>query len=212
MKRPWIFLAGAIAGIAVTTLAFVLPMRTDWLDWDVANLRRAERVPETLGRHPIAMENIATAMQAETQPTTEAQTTRSNSKSASRSVPSVSETPGKLADKEPPSPEGNGTWDTLVGGVLEDEVARRLGRQLDPVQQQRLLDKLAQLRYASLDLQEDMGDAQDPATLRARLSHTLAILQADQAFREELGIGIATFLQGLDADAVEDVAPARNKP
>jgi hypothetical protein len=37
----------------------------------------------------------------------------------------------------------------------------------------------------------------------------LAILQADRIFREEIGIGVSEFLQGLDADAVEDVAPTR---
>ena len=116
----------------------------------------------------------------------------------------------RMIDK--PLPSGlEEQWEVLVSGALEHEVTHRLGRRLEPAAQQRLLDKLAQLRYASQSLQEPV-DPNDSATLQAQLAHTFAILQVERAFRQELGIGVAEFIQGLDPEAVEDVAPPRKQP
>ncbi len=114
-----------------------------------------------------------------------------------------------MTDKSLPSEQEQ--WQSLVTGALEHEVIHRLGRRLEPAAQRRLLDKLAQLRYASQSLQEPI-DRTDSAVMRAQLAHTFAILQVERAFREELGIGVAEFIQGLDPDAIEDVAPPRTQP
>jgi hypothetical protein len=122
---------------------------------------------------------------------------------------------GSEEDTPPPlellDPAPQAEWDALVGGVLEREVENRLGRTLEPERKARLLAHMAQLRDASLGLQLEEGDPDDPAVVRAQLMRTLAIVQADQAFRAELGIGVSDFLQGLDPAEVEDVAPTSRR-
>lgn len=98
------------------------------------------------------------------------------------------------------------TWEALVGGRLEQEAYLRVGERLSAERKARLLDALARLRDASLDLQQLPAAPDDPAGLRDRLSRTLVLLQTDQIFREELGMGVSEFLQGADPGAVEDVS------
>ena len=207
MTRGWIFAAGTVVGATAVALAFGL-------------LRPAPIAQDPL-QHPAegsASQEVAAPVETSIIAT---------------QVPAVVSASSKLTDVPTPvappkakpnpqrdvlvsgtvedalKPDRSAEWDALVSGMLEYEVGRRFGRQLDLIQQRRLLDTLAQVRYASLGLQEEPGDAGSPAALRARLSRTLAILQADRVFREEIGIGVSEFLQGLDTDAVEDVAPAR---
>jgi hypothetical protein len=92
--------------------------------------------------------------------------------------------------------------------MLEWEVERRTGQQLSAGQRDRLLAELARLRDASLALQEAPSLPDDPAELRERLTRTLALVQVDETFRRELGVGVADFLKGLDPHAVEDVSSA----
>jgi hypothetical protein len=111
----------------------------------------------------------------------------------------------------PPSAFEPGTdaeWNVLVGGMLEWEVERRTGQTLSAEQRDRLLAELARLRDASLALQEAPSESDDPAQLRERLTRTLALVQVDETFRRELGVGVADFLAGLDPGAVEDVSSA----
>lgn len=103
-------------------------------------------------------------------------------------------------------PGTDAEWDALVGGMLEWEVERRTGQKLPAEQRARLLAQLARLRDASLALQEAPGQPGDPAELRDRLTRTLVLAQVDEAFRRELRVGVAEFLQGLDPLAVEDVS------
>lgn len=112
-----------------------------------------------------------------------------------------------------PAPELRGVepsaeWNALVGGMLEVEVERRTGEHLTMEKKERLLAELARLREASLSLQRAPAKPQDPAELRDRLTQSLALVQADQTFRNELGVGVAEFLQGLDPEAVEEVPAA----
>ncbi len=207
MTRGWIFVTGTVAGATAVALAFGL-LRPAPTDRDTLQLPAEGSAPQEVAA-PVETSIIATQ------------------------VPAVVPASSKLTDVPTPvappkakpnpqwdvlvsgtvedalKPDRSAEWDALVSGMLEYEVERRFGRQLDLIQQRRLLDTLAHVRYASLGLQEEPGDAGSPAALRARLSRTLAILQADRVFREEIGIGVSEFLQGLDADAVEDVAPAR---
>jgi gas vesicle protein len=106
-------------------------------------------------------------------------------------------------------PDSEREWTALVGGMLEWEVERRTGEKLPSEKKDRLLSELARLREASLALQEAPSEPGDPADLRERLTQTLAMVQADQTFRKELGLGVSEFLQDLNSSAVEDVsAPA----
>jgi hypothetical protein len=99
-------------------------------------------------------------------------------------------------------------WTALVGGMLETEVMRRTDEKLTAAKKQRLLAELARLREASLSLQRAPAEPRDPAELRDRLTQTLALVQADQAFRTELGLGVSEFLRGVDPSAIEEVSPA----
>jgi hypothetical protein len=116
-------------------------------------------------------------------------------------------------ESEPNGPDAfergaDAEWNLLVGGMLEWEAERRTGQKLAAAQRERLLAELAQLRDASLALQEAPSEPDDPAELRERLTRTLALAQADETFRRELGIGVAAFIQGLNPHAVEDVSSA----
>jgi len=98
-------------------------------------------------------------------------------------------------------------WDALVAGTLQSEVHRRLGHALSPEQEQRLVETLARLRAASLELGEETVDPEDPLSLSAHLMRTIVLLEADRSFRNELGIGVSDFLQGLSEDQIEEVSP-----
>jgi hypothetical protein len=105
----------------------------------------------------------------------------------------------------PLPPPRQGEWDTLVGGMLQVEAEHRLGRTLSPEQAQRLLETLSRLRDASMELSEE---PLDPSSPHDQLMHTPTLLEVDRTFRDELGIGVSDFLQGLDGDQIEEVAPA----
>jgi hypothetical protein len=206
MTRGWIFVAGTVVGATAVALAFGLlgPAPTDR---DTLQLPAEGSAPQVAA--PVETSIVATQV-----PAVVPASSKLTDVLTQAAPPKVKPNPqwdalvsGTVEDAL--KPDRSAEWDALVSGMLEYEVERRFGRQLDLVQQQRLLDALAQVRYASLGLQEEPGDAGSPTALRARLSRTLAILQADRIFREEIGIGVSEFLQGLDADAVEDVAPTR---
>ena len=109
-------------------------------------------------------------------------------------------------------PQPGAEWNALVGGMLEWEVARHTGQQLTAEKKDRLISELSRLREASLALQQAPSEPHDPAELRDRLTQTLALVQVDEAFRKELGLGVAEFLRGLDSSAIEDVSPAPAEP
>ena len=108
-------------------------------------------------------------------------------------------------------PRTNAEWEALVGGMLEWQVERRTGEQLSAAQRDRLVSELARLREASLALQEAPAEPGDPAELRERLARTLTLAQVDEAFRDELGVGVSEFLRDMDPDAVEDVSRLPNR-
>jgi hypothetical protein len=109
-------------------------------------------------------------------------------------------------------PKPGAEWNALVGGMLEWEVARHTGEKLTAEKRDHLISELSRLREASLALQEARSDPSSPAELQERLTHTLALVQVDKAFRKELGVGVTEFLRGLDASAVVDVSPAPAEP
>lgn len=94
-------------------------------------------------------------------------------------------------------------WAALVSGTLEQEVERRLGVRLEADRKARLLDALARMREASLGLQDEVVERPDEQALRERLGRQLVLLEVDRTFRDELGIGVAEFLQGLDSRDVD---------
>ena len=109
-------------------------------------------------------------------------------------------------------PQADSEWNALVGGMLEWQVAHRTGQMLTAEKKDRLIAELSRLREASQTLQRAPAQPRDSAELRDRLTQTLALVQVDQAFRNELGLGVAEFLQGLDSKAIEDVSSARTEP
>lgn len=103
-------------------------------------------------------------------------------------------------------------WNALVGGMLEWEVARHTGEKLTAEKREHLVSELSRLREASLALQQAAPEPGNPAELRDRLTQTLALVQVDEAFRKEIGVGVTEFLRGLDASAVVDVSPVPAEP
>jgi hypothetical protein len=185
-----IFFAGALAGAGAFGLASSLLQRPE--PTQVAPAQYTQ--PADLGQHAAQPKDHAfAAYQAPG---------RQEARSADSS-------PSEPSGKPNAVEAGTGTeWNVLVGGMLEWEVERRTGQKLSAGQRDRLLAELARLRDASLALQEAPSDPDDPAELRERLTRTLVLMQVDETFRRELGVGVADFLKGLDPRAVEDVSSA----
>jgi hypothetical protein len=116
------------------------------------------------------------------------------------------------SEREVSEPQPGAEWNALVGGMLEWEVARHTGQKLTAEKKDRLISELSRLREASLALQQAPPEPHDPPELRDRLTQTLALVQVDEAFRKELGLGVAEFLRGLNSSAIEDVSPAPAEP
>jgi hypothetical protein len=119
---------------------------------------------------------------------------------------------GPGGERDVSEPQPGAEWNALVGGMLEWEVARHTGQKLTAEKKERLISELSRLRESSLALQQSPSEPDDPAELRDRLTQTLALVQVDQVFRKELGLGVAEFLRGLDSSAIEDVSPAPAEP
>jgi hypothetical protein len=96
--------------------------------------------------------------------------------------------------------------------MLEWQIAHRQGERLSAEKRERFVAELARLREASVALQHLPGEPQTSEDLRDRLTQTLALMQVDRAFRDELGMGVADFVRGLNPHAVEDVSPAPPDP
>jgi hypothetical protein len=96
-------------------------------------------------------------------------------------------------------------WDALVRGTLQSEIERRLGATLPPQRVDRLVGALDRMRDASRSLALENLAPEDPAVHQAELMRNIVMLEADRAFRDELGIGVAEFLRGLDPGQVEEV-------
>jgi hypothetical protein len=106
---------------------------------------------------------------------------------------------------EPSDPRLDPAWDELVSGALRDRVQRRLGRELTPQQEQRLMEQLDAVRQAGIALDEE--DTADPTARRRQgLTRSIVLLEADRAFRNELGIGLGEFMNELNEEGlVEDL-------
>jgi hypothetical protein len=99
------------------------------------------------------------------------------------------------------------TWDATAAGALESEIAQRFGLALDPAQKSFLVATLARARDASRHLNDTPVNPADPASIREHAAQREALLQADQAFRKQVGMGISTFVQGLSGDKIEEAFP-----
>jgi hypothetical protein len=191
MRSRNAFFAGAVAGAGVLVLASSLLQREPTVVEVAPNIRPADRHGEAaLPKGEMRAPSVQPAGQHEA-------TLVSSGTSA--------DPPGGPEALEPPGTEAE--WNTVVGGMLEWQVDRRTGQEISAEQRDRLLAQLARLRDASLSLQEGPSEPDEPAELRERLTRTLALVQVDEAFRRELGIGVADFLRQLDPSAVEDVSP-----
>lgn len=189
MRSTGIFLAGALAGAGILSLATHVMQRTE--PTEVARANRAES-PQLSLEHP-SRSNVETSAS----PDKQARGSGENLQVHSRSAPEVDEA------RE---------WNALVGGMLEWEVERRTGQKLDGETRERLVSELGRLREASLVLQESPAEPGDSAELRERLTQTLALVQVDQTFRRELGVSVSEFLQGLNSDVIEDAPPVSTEP
>ena len=124
--------------------------------------------------------------------------------------------PGQRPEPAPPAPApaaptaaapDRATWDATAAGALESEIAQRFGESLDPAQKAFLVATLARARDASRHLNDTPVNPADPASIREHAAQREALLQADQAFRKEVGMGISTFVQGLSGDKIEEAFP-----
>jgi hypothetical protein len=210
VKTLLVFAAGALVG-ALITAALVRPTAPEPPPTDAYWRERAETAERDLAAARRQLETVAARLQ-ELAGRFDALSGRFDKLIA---TPVVAATPPATAEaaaraEPPPMAEfqhvPDEQWDALVRGALESEIERRLGGTLPPERVQRLMDTLARVRDASRSLaaQEDA----DPADPRREVTRTVIVLQADQAFREELGIGVAEFLRGLDPEQVEDVGPS----
>jgi hypothetical protein len=192
MRSTGISLAGALTGAGILSLALHVMQRTEPTEVEHAN-RAAS--PQVSLEHPSRLNDEASALPDE-------QARRAGDKPQAPQVHS----------RSAPDSDEMLEWNALVGGMLEWEVERRTGQTLDAETGERLVSELGRLREASLALQESPAEPGDSAELRERLTQTLALVQVDQTFRKELGVGVAEFLQGLNSGVIEDVAPASTEP
>jgi hypothetical protein len=185
MRATRIFLLGMLAGAGVVSLANYGLKRSEPTQTVVADTAARTRQPQSDRTYPAPRHK-------------EAQSTTA--------VPQSSPAAERGATRETFEPHTSAEWNALVGGMLEWQVAHRTGERLSAAQTDRLVSELARLREASLALQEAPAEPGDPAELRERLARTLTLVQVDEVFREELGVGVAEFVRDMNPDAVEDVS------
>jgi hypothetical protein len=187
MRAAPVFLLGILAGAGGMALVNYVAQRTEATQAAAVPAARATQPPTD-----------------RTQPRVSTQTPPAATPAATIEHSFASEELG--ARPEIFEPRTSSEWNALVGGMLEWQVEHRMGVRLSAAQRDRLVSELARLREASLALQEAPANPGDPAELRERLARTLTLAQVDEAFREELGIGVAEFVRQLDPDAVRDVS------
>jgi hypothetical protein len=107
----------------------------------------------------------------------------------------------------PPIPERQSDWNAIVGSALDREVERLFGRRLTADQKARLVATLATVRDSSRRLNETPLDPADPASVRDHVAQQEALLAADRAFENEIGMGVSAFVRGLSAGKVEEAFP-----
>jgi len=191
MRTTIVFLLGMLAGAGAASFANYVFQRSEPTHL-AANLDRVRATDPTPsgGRQD---------------PVNRAPVHEETRRQAAAMVPQLSG-PAVAATSDVLEPSADAKWNALVEGMLEGEVERRTGEQLSAEKRGRLVSELARLREASLALQEVPAEPGDPAELRERLARTLTLVEVDQAFRRELGVGVAEFVRELNPDAVEDVA------
>ncbi len=196
-RIPAFLLGAALAGVVTLLLARGGPAPRD----DDAD-RGSEQVRES-GREIAALRARVEWLSAELG----AARARAAENEAVRDaeVPSPSDAPVGDGAPEPPELMDEDVWLSLVSGALRAEFQRRLGQQLAPQQETRMLEILTQVRDASLLYERHALDSEDAGARRDRLTRTVILLELDRAFREEMGIGVADFVRGLDPDSIEEV-------
>ena len=184
MSATRIFLLGMLAGAGAISLAnYVFQRNEPTLVAEKDATRGGQTRNDFTGRVPVHEEVLPTAAGE-----------RSSSADDRGAAPEIFE------------PRTDAEWRALVGGMLEWEVDRRTGERLSAAQRDRLVSELARMREASLALQETPAEPGDPADLRERLARTLTLAQVDEAFRKELGVGVAEFVRQMNPEAVQDVS------
>ena len=204
MRSTGIFIAGAVTGAAALALIGNVLQRSG--PTETAALAPAETSP-VQGLQPRSQEEDAPA-RACPEPVQQGEA----SPEAKDIHPALLAELCRQSSVPEREPERDAQWDALVGGMLEQQLAYRTGRTLAAQKKDRLLAELARLREASMALQQAPAAPDDPAGLRDQLTQTLALVEVDQAFRRELGVGVAEFLQDIDPGAVEEVSPAPTEP
>ena len=202
MRSTGIFLAGVLAGAGA---------------WAVTTTLLPQSGPTQAAAHtPARASKLSVAQQRGQNEVASApdcrMAVRQEAKCGSNTLKRPRPQSGLGHDRDISEPKPGAEWDAFVGGMLEWEVARHTGEKLTAEKRDHLVSELSRLREASLTLQQAPPDPGNPAELRDRLTQTLALVQVDEAFRKELGVGVTEFLRGLDASAVVDVSPAPAEP
>lgn len=214
MLRLPTLLCGVVVGCIITALTLLMLQPGPN---DAESERRQERAREAenqLGstRHqlPSASTQFSSSARTESVLQPSADTSAFAEGRKPSSIESFSPPP---ADSSPSliAPERQHEWNALVTGTLQAEVQRRSGRRLPEEQERRLVDTLTRLRDASLALNQDPLDPADASVLSEHLMGTIALLEADRTFRNELGIGVSEFIRGLDRSQIEEVTTAGAK-
>lgn len=188
MRPAGVFLGGMLAGAGAFALATYVYDHSS----SVKPSQRATRTP-TMSAAPPPLQRSETPAHASY--------SREQSLLHSLAAPSLDAT-------ELIVPKTSDDWNALVGGMLEWAVEHRTGERLTAEKRHRLVSELARLREASLALQEAPAEPSNPVELRERLARTLTLVEVDQAFRRELGVGVSEFVheQDLESGAFEDVS------
>lgn len=190
MRLAGVFLGGVLAGAAAISLAMFIHDRSSSRDPAQVAARAPPASPSRASPQPSSRQRDET--------------------DANRAEPceAVATRTCDVARSEALNPQTRPEWEALVGGTLEWAIEHHTGERLPAEKRARLVSELARLREASLALQEAPADPGDPAELRERLAQTLTLVEVDQAFRRELGVGVSEFVYELDfaSGLIEDVS------
>jgi len=97
-------------------------------------------------------------------------------------------------------------WEVIVSRALDEAIERKLGKKgVSGEKRAKLLEQLRRVRDIG-ELEIPLGQGEEEQ--RVRLLRTVALVQADQIFRNVLGMGISEFVADLSGNKqVQQISP-----